>query len=395
MTESLSPSEARKLAILSQSLLENKNSGRAKDVTFEALEKLGYVQIDTISVVQRAHLHTFWNRNRRFKEPHLNELLKDQKIFEYWSHAAAFLPLSDYRYSLPNKLDIKGGRKQWYECDQKIKRQVYDRIKNEGPLQSKDFENHGHTKLPMWEWKPAKYALEQLFMEGEIMVARREGFQKVYEITERVLPDSINTTVPTRVEYARHLITRYIQANGFGDASEIGYLRTGMKKIIQEQVADMLKEGELIEVSIKKQKYLTTESILNRLNQRFSRSRAKILSPFDNLVIQRKRIHKLFDFDYQIECYVPESKRKHGYFCLPILWDGRLVARMDCKADRKTSTFLIKHLIEEPSLKKIEAFSNALSKELGKFLAFNNCKKLEMESVPNKIIKKFLKQSFC
>ncbi|WP_372645689.1 DNA glycosylase AlkZ-like family protein, partial [Ancylomarina sp.] len=114
------------------------------------------------------------------------------------------------------------------------------------------------------------------------------------------------------------------------------------------------------------------------LSRSLSRSKLKILSPFDNLLIQRKRIQTLFHFDYQIECYVPEAKRQYGYFSLPILWDGQLLARMDCKADRKTAVLHIKHLVLEANLTKTEAFALALSKELKAFMQFNDCTSIQL-----------------
>jgi uncharacterized protein YcaQ len=139
---------------------------------------------------------------------------------------------------------------------------------------------------------------------------------------------------------------------------------------------EMVANGELLQVSTDGGDYYVLPASLELLNKSLARSKLKILSPFDNLLIQRKRMQALFGFDYQIECYVPEAKRRHGYFSLPILWDGTLVARMDCKADRKTSVLHIRHLVVETSVKKTDAFLTALYKELTTFLHFNNCSDL-------------------
>jgi uncharacterized protein YcaQ len=393
-TESLSMQEARKLVLHSQRVLTARTTGRSIDATLDAIQHLGYIQIDTISVVQRAHHHTLWNRNPRYSISHLEKLLQLGSVFEYWSHAAAYLPMTDFRYSLPNKDEITRGRKLWYECDPKLKRYVLKRIDDEGPLQAKDFERGDKGRLGMWEWKPAKYALEQLFMEGKLMVARRQGFQKVYDLSSRVLPEHVDTSMPTSQEFCRFLIRRYLEANGPGLASEIAYLRKGMKGKIESELQNMREQGELIVVEIENEHYYILPHMLESLSRPLSRARVKILSPFDNLVIQRKRISRFFGFDYQIECYVPESKRKHGYFCLPVLWNAGLAARMDCKADRKTSTFLIRNLVLEPGINKIDDFTDALEKALHSFMAFNQCHRLEVGTVSDQLVQQSLRSRF-
>ncbi len=393
-TVSFSPTQARKLALLSQQVLGLPRTGKALDSTFNAISHLGYIQIDTISVIQRAHHHTLWNRNPRYGTDHLNKLLEQKKVFEYWSHAAAYLPMEDYRFSLPNKESIARGRQLWFDCDPAVKQGVLQRIRAEGPLQSRDFENHGKTKLPMWEWKPAKYALEQLFMEGRLMVARRENFQKVYDLAERVLPDGLDVSMPTKEEFARKLILQYLDAHGFGDAAEIAYLRKGVKKTVQHCLDSMAEDNELVRVSIQGHPGFTRVSSLDLLDRRLPLSRLRILSPFDNLVIQRKRIKRLFGFDYQVECYVPADKRKYGYFCLPVLWNAKFVARLDCKADRKTGTLRIRNLVLEPGLRQKEAFARALARELENFMGFNGCSVLGVERVSDSSLKKFLVSKF-
>lgn len=386
----ISPAEARKIALHSQLVLQSVRKGRAIDVTREAIEKLGYVQIDTISVIQRAHHHTLWNRNPRYKTDHLDTLLQNRSIFEYWSHAAACLPVESYRMCLPRMAQIKSGDELWFKADPKIKRKVLERIRVEGPLQSKDFENHGKTKLPMWEWKPAKYALETLFMEGELMVTRRDKFQKVYDLRERVLPEGVDTTPPNHQMLCEFLIKTYLNAHGFGTAAEIAYLRKGLKKPVELALSQLTEDKQLEQVTVSGLAYYCQAESLELINRPLARSRLKLLSPFDNLVIQRDRIRRLFGFDYQIECYVPEKKRKFGYFCLPILWNANLVGRIDCKADRKTEQFIVKRLFIEDKLAKREVFGAALKKELDSFMKFNGCRSIRIERCDDKIVKQVL-----
>ena len=205
------------------------------------------------------------------------------------------------------------------------------------------------------------------------MVPYRVNFHKVYDLTERVLPKGIDTTLPGPAEHARFLITRYLKANGLGQPAEITYLLKDTKPIVSAAWQEMVLGGELRPFNVDGNIYYALPASLELLDKRLARSKLKILSPFDNLIIQRKRMRTLFSFDYQLECYVPEEKRRHGYFSLPILWNGKLVARMDCKTERKESLLHIYHLVLEPGLVKTEAFARALCKELGPFLQFNHC----------------------
>ncbi|WP_461632263.1 winged helix-turn-helix domain-containing protein [Labilibaculum euxinus] len=378
ITETLSIQDARKLVLLSQKLPPVKQKGTTLEATLSAIEHLGYIQIDTISVIQRAHHHTLWNRNPGYETSHLERLIADKKVFEYWSHAAAYLPMCDYRFSLVRKQEIASGKqKHWYDRDEKMMKLVLHRITNEGPLMAKDFEHTGKKKMD-WASKPAKRALEYLFMQGDLMIPNRQNFHKVYDLTERVLPEDIDTSAPLQDEYARFLITRYLQANGLGQASEMVYLLKNTKALISSALQEMHSNGELVQVAVGENNYYALQDSLELLKKPLFRSKLKILSPFDNLLIQRKRMQTIFDFNYQIECYVPEPKRRYGYFSLPILWDGSLIARMDCKADRKESLFHIQYLVLESGLVKTEAFTLALCKELESFMQFNNCSNLKL-----------------
>jgi uncharacterized protein YcaQ len=372
----LSVHQARKLVLHSQQLPAVARKGTALSATLTALEHLGYIQIDTISVIQRAHHHTLWNRNPRYQPSQLDQLIADRQVFEYWSHAAAYLPMCDYRFSLPRKMAFASGEQEhWYERNERLEKLVIKRIAAEGPLMAKDFEHHG-KRIGEWRTKPAKRALENLYMQGDLMSARRVNFHKVYDLTERVVPEGTDTAVPAPEEHARFLITRYLQANGLGRPAEIAYLLKGIKPLVTETMRDMISAGELIPIRVGDEPFHVLPASLELLNKPLARSKLKILSPFDNLVIQRKRMQELFGFDYLIECYLPAAKRRYGYFTLPILWDGRLAARMDCKAERKESLLRIHHLALEPWLVKTDAFFQALRKELGSFMRFNHCTRL-------------------
>lgn len=367
--QTMSLRDARKLVLISQGIHREKDLGKGMLAGHNAIEKLGYVQIDTISVIERAHHHTLWNRVNNYDASQLDELVKAKHIFEYWSHAAAFLPMRDFRYSLPRKNAIASGERHWYSKDEKATQHVLDRIKSDGPLQSKDFKQATISREGWGDWKPAKRALEQLFMEGELMIAKRQGFQKIYDLTERVLPDNVDTNTPSSREYHQHLIDNYLRSNGVGTPAQIAYLRKGLKPAVEKLCAELLEDGHLERVVVSKQSYYLLAGQDQLLKTSLSRSKVKILSPFDNLLIQRKRTKVLFNFDYLIECYVPAAKRQYGYFCLPLLWGQAFAGRMDAKMDRKTGVLDIYNLYLETD--RPDLFMQALLPSIKSFLQFN------------------------
>ena len=181
---SLSVDEARRIALSAQGLLRSAPFGRGADAAARAIDQLGYVQIDTISVVNRAHHHVLQSRVPGFRPELYNKLLARKEIFEYWFHAAAYLPLREYRFYLRA---MRAARERW-KVDGKTKREVLAAIEAEGPLGSRFFESGGHQSGGWWDWKPAKRALELLYLQGELVVTAREGFQKIYDLAERALP---------------------------------------------------------------------------------------------------------------------------------------------------------------------------------------------------------------
>ena len=390
--DTISLQQARKMVLLSQKLPPTRQRGSALTATLSAIEHLGYIQIDTISAIQRAHHHTLWNRNPRYKTNHLGQLFKEKKVLEYWSHAAAYLPMRDYRYTLPRKHGIASGHQNhWYKRNESLMKMVLQRIAAEGPLMAKDFEHTG-KKMGEWQTKPAKQALEYLFMQGDLMIPYRVNFHKVYDLTERVLPEDTNTVMPTTKEHARFLILQYLRANGLGQANEMVYLLKNTKAIVLTVLQEMMEQQELLQVKVGGNVYYALPSAMELLSKPLSRSKLKILSPFDNLLIQRKRTAALFDFDYLLECYTPEAKRKYGYFSLPILWNGKLVARMDCKADRKNALLQIRNLTLEPKLVKFDAFAHALVKELKAFMVFNDCSNIQINKTSPSLFKVILQK---
>lgn len=393
-TVDISIAEARKLALIGQQLPSSAFSRGRRGVR-EAIEHLGYVQIDTISVVERSHHLTLWNRVPHYRRHYLDRLIRDRSILEYWAHAAAYLPMQDFRFTLPRMRAIASGQRHWYDRNAKLMREILAQVRSEGPTRARDIESHHGGSGGMWEWGPVKQSLEMLFMEGKLLVTRRDSFQKVFDLAERVVPPETNTTVPTKGEYAHWLINRHLRAHGFGRPLEFSYLRQGMGAAVRKALDEQIEAGAAVALRVRRNGaiYYAGRDFERMLSQRLSRNRVKFLSPFDNLIIQRKRVQQLFDFDYQLECYVPRDKRRHGYFCLPVLWRGRLVARMDAKADRKHGVFRIHSFTAEPVISDFDEFSRQAAHELHRMMELHECERLTIGSASPAPLKKLLRSA--
>jgi uncharacterized protein YcaQ len=371
----LNRKQARQFVLKSQGLLGETRFTSADQV----ITQLGYVQIDTISVVERAHHHVIWNRLSTFRPGDLDQLFKDRKVFEYWSHAAAILPIERYRFTLNRKKNYQDS-KHWFPKDKKIMEAVLDRIRADGPLRAKDFKAPPRKQSGWWEWSPAKKALEQHFMQGTLMSSHRQGFQKVYDLPERVLPQGLDTTLPNASQDAENLVLATLNAQGIATAAEIAYLRRPkIRQNVKDALNALLAQNTIlpVEISESDQKYFAItkliEEFLDQVDSASVPKRVSILSPFDSLVIQRDRLKKIFDFDYLIECYVPAPKRKYGYFTLPLLYGDSLVGRIDCKADRKKKTFHLLGSHFEQGFKQDMKFKKMFKLELEAFSNFNGC----------------------
>lgn len=373
----------RRLALTKQGLTGKTPFGSGLAGAAAALQHLGYVQIDTISVVQRAHHHVLATRVPNYKTEHLNQLLSDGLAFEYWHHAAAYMPIEDYRFARLRMQDIKDGVRFWSKRrDLKLEKTILERIRSDGALMARDFEAPGHKGNGWWEWKPAKHALEQLFMMGELCVARRDGFQKVYDVPERVLPRHVNTKIPSTEEYAAHLIDGQLANYGHVTAKSVTYLQrsAALRQVSNALFKQRIATQQLVPVELPDAQLVYTSPDIWSERTPAPSARLRVLSPFDNSIIQRERIQRLFDFDYQIECYVPQAKRQFGYFCLPLAFADELVGRMDCKAHRDTQHLEIRALfLEKPiELRSRDKFITAFAKACQDFRRFNQCDKISL-----------------
>ncbi len=377
-------SQLKQLALSKQGLLSQQSFGAGLSGTRSAIEHLGYVQIDTLSVVERAHHHVLWSRVPGYDPSHLNQLVSEHHIFEYWYHAAAYLPISDYRYALPHMTSIRKGENRYYtNVDEHLMSEILARVSAEGALRLRDLDKENKRNGKWWDSGPGKRALGKLFMQGDLMVCGRNGMEKIYDLTERCLPDDIDLRVPTLSEYAAYLFDTTLRAHGVFTWKQLLHLKTGkpMRDAMREVLNARIEAGVVRAVCNADAPTIYVD--IDALEQAPATDGAlKVLSPFDNVVIHRDRLSSLFEFDYRIECYVAAPKRVFGYFCLPILYDDEFVGRIDCKAHRADQRLevLSLHLEEDRSLDHGQFFT-ALNDELQRFADFNKCQLLDASVV--------------
>lgn len=377
---SLSIGEARRLALDALGLLRRDPFGRGWRGTLRAIEHLGFIQLDTISVVERAHHHQLWSRVSNYRPELLDRLLtRERAVFEYWSHAAAYLPMSSYRFCLP-RMRRHADKLHWSSHTpelEKAMRRVLDRIRIDGPLQARDFEG-GPDAGDFWGFsKIERRVLHELFMRGDVMIAGRAGFSKIFDLPERVLPDGVDRSMPTDAEMIRYRVREAIRAQGVATPDQIGHQRSLDRRLLDQVLAGLIESNEVREVTIEgidRTRSFAFADALEKIPRSPSRESdpARILSPFDAGVIHRKRVREIFGFEYQIECYTPAPKRKHGYFSLPVLAGGRFIGRIDAKADRPQRRLIVRNFVVEPGVKITEARA-ALDPALPEFAAFNGC----------------------
>ncbi|MCH7382658.1 winged helix DNA-binding domain-containing protein [Acinetobacter dispersus] len=372
----------KRLALSHQGLEKNNSFGEGLPGTQKAIEHLGYVQIDTISVVERAHHHVLWSRVPNYQLAHLNQLVKEKQIFEHWAHAASYLPMQDYRYAMPLMNAIRNGESRYFKGDQQLMHEILAQVKAEGSIRLRQVENGKREgSAGWWNAGPSRKALEQLFMQGDLMICERNGMEKVYDLTERCIPQGIDLSTPTLQEYAQYLLKTTIRAHGVFTWKQLLHLKTNkdlreiMRKLLDEQIdagvlqVFKLENGQTI--------YAASAMLEHEPNIQME---VKILSPFDNLVIHRERLSTLFDFDYRIECYVPAAKRQYGYFCLPLLYADRLVGRIDCKVHRSEKRLEVIRLhLEDTNMQDRDEFLQALELELHRFAQFNQSTVLDWD----------------
>jgi len=385
--------QARKIILHAAGLSKRAQFGKGREAVFKVIDHLGFVQIDTNYVVERAHHHTLASRVPDYKPEWLDELQEDGRIFEFITADSGFQPMHNFRYSLPVKQGFLSSRKPLTAAETNLMNRVLDRIGREGPLMVKDFENdRQEPSAGWWDWRPSKVALERLYLDGSLMATRTKEFLKVYDLPKNLIPHDIDTTMPTPEEYARHVIRRELTALGIAYAKELAWRTRRVKdNLVKKELAKLIEDGEVCSVAIEGLKTAPLFMLPDYKNKKIQLSDdAFILSPFDVLNVFRHRLRDFFDFDYQIECFVPEPKRKYGYFSLPVLVGDTFVARMDSKADRKQRVLIIHNLHFEP-VKLSEAAIDKLVEAIKAFAEFNRCMDVNITKSNNKQYLKAIK----
>ena len=352
---SISLQTARDLSLYAQGLYNPPRLDAQKSDVKKAISTLGALQIDTINIVARAPYFSLWSRLGDYNPEWLNQLLAEQSVFEFWAHAASFIPIEDY--GLHRRIQLEQWRlpwyQHWYEGHQTEFDAVLDYVKENGAVKSSDFKRSDGKQGTWWDWKIEKRALEYWFTAGELMISKRINFQRVYDLRERVLPDWKDSDAPDLNTVYRQLVLKTISAIGIAIPAWIpDYFRLPKKEALAA-LQQLIEENCLIELKVgdwNESAWTLPEvwdSFQAELRKNPESHFTTILSPFDSLIWDRARTRKLFNFDFTIECYLPAEKRKYGYFLLPILHNRQLVARMDAKSHRAEKKFEVKSLYLE------------------------------------------------
>lgn len=358
----LSLAQARALQLAATGLLAPPSRVARRSDLLAAIHRMQVLQIDTIHVVARSPYLVLWSRLGAYPRQWLDELLADGRLFEYWAHAACFLPIEHYPQYRRQMLHLEAAglprSAERLATDPVGHLELLERVRARGPVRAADFEHEGgRSGTGWWDWTPDKLRIETLFSAGEIMVARRDNFHRIYDVRERVLPRSLldDSAVPSRDEVDRTWTLAAVKALGVLPARWIGdYFRHALKTRPKPHPDTLVDSGELLKVTVEGWRwpgYVHRDHralLHSALAGTLRATHCSLLSPFDPLVWDRERALAMFNFDYRIECYTPEAKRRYGYFTLPLLIRGELVGRVDAKAHRGDGVFEVRVLHLEP-----------------------------------------------
>jgi uncharacterized protein len=370
----LTRDQARRVLVAAQSLDVRSRRKPVKRSVLDAIRRMGALQIDTIHVVARSPYLVLWSRLGDYQPDWLDELLAERRIFEYWSHEASFLPIEDYplyrhRMIDPGDMGWKYSH-EWMEKNRDTVERVLRQVRERGPVRSADFERRDGKGGGWWGWKPEKRALELLLTAGELMVIRRERFQRVYDLRERALPDWDDRRLTSTEESHETLVLKAAAALGVATERWLADYFRMSRRHTAAAVKSLIEKKSLRQVAIEgiaEPAWVdaTNEARIERVTGGGLRaSLSTVLSPFDPLVWDRKRAHALFDFEYRLECYTPRPKRRYGYYVLPILRRGRIVGRLDAKAHRASGLFEVISLHMEEGMKPGEAMLADIARAL-------------------------------
>jgi uncharacterized protein len=363
MPDVLSLDQARRVALAAQGLAGPARAGPAGPAALRAaLERLGAIQIDSINVVARSHELVLHARAGVHDRDAFDRVVYRRRHgLEYWAHAASFLPMTSFRLCLPRMRRLAASTRGWW-VDIRTRHQhlygpVLDRIRAEGPLAASAFRDPAAARRgSWWDWAPAKHVLEDLFDQGTLLVHDRVNFERRYDLAERVLPPGVDISEPTPAEAALELTLLGARALGVGTAADLADYYRLRPAEARPALAEAVASGLLHEVAVAgwaRPAYLLPGT---RVPRRVG-GQPVLLSPFDSLIWSRERTERLFGFRYRLEVYVPASRRVHGYYTMPVLAGGRLVARVDPKHDRQADRLLLRGLLLEPAADPAEALA--------------------------------------
>jgi uncharacterized protein YcaQ len=345
--------------------------------TAELVRRLGFVQLDTIQIVSRAHHHILWSRDQTYREPMMDRMLGTERaVFEHFTHDASvipieFLPMWDRQF---RRMKAKVGGSKWFgdALDPALLNDVKQRIHDEGPLSTRDFDTKIDGPRTVWQRPPHKKALDYLWYAGELATSHREGFTKFYDLADRVFPvkyrdqtldDDIQFDLLSRAALDRIGVGTLTEIRKFWDATTA--------KETSHWASQMARD--LVPVSVQSADGTWTNAVAPAdIETRLagfgpSTSRLRILNPFDPLIRDRTRLKRLFGFDYTVEMFVPAAKRKWGYYVYPILEGDRFIGRIEAKADRKSGTLTVLNLWAEPDVTFTKSRMTKLEAELNRF----------------------------
>jgi uncharacterized protein YcaQ len=368
--DALSIADARALALAAQGFDTARPKTKATQRHVDALiSRLGVIQIDSVNVLVRSQELPLFSRLGNHNRNAIPKATEQQKLFEYWGHEAAHLPVEIhplFRWKM--EAARLGKAKHWgltsfYDDNKAFVKRMLKHVEKNGPTTSRELSTRTEKKGTWWDWDEAKVALEYLFLTGQLMSrGRGTDFARIYDTPERVLtPKILNAPTPSEHDARKQLLVRSAIAQGVATASDLADYYRQKPVAIKPLIAELVEEGELRVVAVdgwKEKAFVYRNAKLP--NQMHATA---LLSPFDSLVWCRPRNERLFNFHYRIEIYTPKEKRKFGYYVLPFMMNGEMVGRVDLKADRANSKLLVHSVHTEKGIKR-SMINDALNNEL-------------------------------
>ncbi len=382
----LIPNAPARRLFLDRHALAEAPAGPAQGAALARLiDRIGFVQVDSINTVERAHQMILWSRRQTFRPEALRRLLeRDRALWEHWTHDASILPVAvwgHWRHRFARDRDRL--LRRWTGWQRDGFHEKFDtllaRVADHGPVTSAEVgEGEARGKGGWWDWHPSKAALEYLWRVGELAVTRREGFRKVYDLTERVIPAAARAAAPSGEETLDWACASALDRLGFGTTGEIAaYWGLIGPEEAKDWARGALARGEVVEAEVEgwagaRRKVLVRPEVLAAPVPEVT-GRLRILSPFDPALRDRKRAEHLFGFHYRIEVFVPEAQRKYGYYVFPVLEGDRIIGRLDAKAQREAGVLRVRAFWPEAGVRLGKARLARLEGELQRLAVFAGC----------------------